>query len=51
MDSWSRLIVGGKDERRVDRNTVEDSRLGDGWTLNPTSAIYKGEKNFTPSFF
>ena len=40
--------MGGKDERRVDRNTVEDSRLGDGYTLIPTSTISKDAKNCTP---
>ena len=39
----------GKDESEENRNTVGESRLGDGWSLNPTSTICKGAKNCTPS--
>ena len=49
MDRRSGLIVGGKDESGVDRNTVGESRMGDRWSLNPTSTICKGAKNCTPS--
>ena len=49
MDSRSGLIVEGEDEIGADRNTLGESRLGDGWSLNPTSTICEGAKNCTPS--
>ena len=49
MDRRRGLIVGDKDKSGAVGNTVGESRLGDEWSLNPTSTICKGAKNCTPS--
>ena len=48
MGRRSGLIVERKDASGADGNTVGEFRQGDGWSLNPTSTICKGAKNFTP---
>ena len=48
MDRRRGLIVGDKDKSGAVGNTVGESRLGDEWSLNPTSTICKGAKKLHP---